>query len=170
MPPTQFVTNIYAADFGQKNAFCLRIVIFRSKSEIDLCLRRILAGSFLVSGNYCLFGKLTSPGKLITRFYFDNFEIFKKKIRSFHSDDFRWFCEISLFEATFYHQPNKKIIQKYFPCQKNEESLKIGWYTIYHKPLVVVSLLRISPQHMVFSDEKGFSGESKWKVFRGFIE
>ena len=71
------------SQFWPKNAFCFKIVIFRSKSEIDLCLRRILAGSFLVSGNYCLFGKLTSPGKLITRFYFDNFEIFKKKSEVF---------------------------------------------------------------------------------------
>ena len=84
-----FVTNtvrhqhICSRFWPKKNAFCLRIVIFRSKSEIDLCLRRILAGSFLVSGNYCLFGKLTSPGKLITRFYFDNFEIFKKESEVF---------------------------------------------------------------------------------------
>ena len=63
---------------NSKTHFVLKLWFSGQKSEIDLCLRRILAGSFLVSGNYCLFGKLTSPGKLITRFYFDNFEIFEK--------------------------------------------------------------------------------------------
>ena len=85
-----------------------------------------------------------------------NYEIlFRQLWKNFWKilDDFRNFhFSMILQNFTFRNQilPPRKNNSKIFFRTKNEEPLKIGWYTIYHKPLVVVSLLRISPQHMVF--------------------
>ena len=131
--------------------------------------KKNLGRIFLGLRKLLLVWKINFARKINYEILFRQLWNFKKKSEVFILTIFDDFAKFHFLRPHF--TTNEiKIILKYFSCQKNEEPLKIGWYTIYHKPLVVVSLLRISPQHMVFSDEKGFSGESKWKVFRGFIE
>lgn len=62
--------------------------------------KKNLGRIFLGLRKLLLVWKINFARKINYEILFRQLWNFQKKIRSFHSDDFRWFCEISLFEAT----------------------------------------------------------------------